>query len=178
MKKDTLVQLRILSPQKAAVSYKCCINASWRHSLRRSTMPHSYSLSSSASSSESWNTSVVSFARGWGCRPILDFALLWWRGDDLSGEACNTERFGSSAELRFEIVLELASRYKSTRCWGPKENVEPIDPRCLELDDEGREGIGGIAKRLDGGGVEVMVVAIRQWTNKNNYFKVSLSYFQ
>ena len=47
---------------------------------------------------------------------MLDFALLRWRGDDLSGDACSTERFGSSAELRFEIVLELASRYESTRC--------------------------------------------------------------
>ena len=40
---------------------------------------------------------------------------------------------------------------------GLKEKVEPIDPLGREEEGEGRLGIGGRAKKLEGGGVVVMV---------------------
>ena len=117
------------------------MSASWRHRRMRSTMPHSYSSSSSsASSSISWNTSVVSFASGW--RLVLVFPFLCLRGERCGDVVVRSERFGSSVELLwYDIVLELASMYVSIRPWGPKENVEPSDPRAREPDGEGIRGI-------------------------------------
>ncbi len=88
---------------------------------------------------------------------VLDFPLLCLRGD-LRGEVSKTERLGSKAELGLDIVLELPPIYESTRCCGPKENVEPIEARERELDGEGRRGIGNpSAKGFEGGGVEAIV---------------------
>lgn len=53
---------------------------------------------------------MVSFARG--CRPAVDFALLCFLGD--RGEAVRIDRLGSR-EGAFDIVLEFASIYESTR---------------------------------------------------------------
>ena len=56
------------------------------------------------------------------------------------------DRFGSRAKvLGFEMVLVFASRYESTRCWGLNENEEPIEPRCLEVEGDGKCGILGVA---------------------------------
>jgi hypothetical protein len=64
---------------------------------------------------------------------------------------------GSSAEFGLDTVLEFASIYESTRCCGPKEKVDPIDPLERELDGEGKPGIENTPNGLEGGGVEVIV---------------------
>jgi hypothetical protein len=88
---------------------------------------------------------------------VLSFALRWRRGEDRSGEAGRTDRFGSSAnEFGPETVLEFASRYESTRCCGPKENEDPIDPRWRETVGDGRWGMPGMVYCPSGGGVEVI----------------------
>lgn len=56
------------------------------------------------------------------------------------------DRFGSRAKvLGFEMVLVFASRYESTRCCGLNVNEEPIEPRCLEVEGDGKCGILGVA---------------------------------
>jgi len=108
-----LDQLNTLSPQKAALSCKCCINASCLHNRIRSTV-FQVGSASSVSSSESWNTSVVSVASGCGCRLILDLTRRMRLGD-LCGDVCKIDLFGSS-EATAEMVLEFASRNESARC--------------------------------------------------------------
>src|SRR5579863_7316592 len=112
------VQERTLSPQNAAVSYRCCMSASWRQSRMRSIMPHS--TSSSSSSVETWNTSVLSLARG--CLPRLPLVRRWARGDDRRGEEGRTDRFGSRA--RGCGWDGLAPTKELTRDCGPKEKEE------------------------------------------------------
>lgn len=51
-------------------------------------------------------------------------------------------------------MLEFASRYESTRCCGPKENEDPIDPRWRESIGDGRWGMPGMVYCPSGGGVE------------------------
>jgi len=117
------VQERTLSPQKAAVSYRCCMSASWRQRRMRSIMPHS--TSSSSSSAETWNTSVLSLARG--CLPMLPLVRRWARGDDRKGEDGRIDRFGSRA--RGCGWVGLAPTKELTRDCGPKEKDELMDAR-------------------------------------------------
>lgn len=139
----TLVHETILSPQNAAVSYRCCMSASCRHNLILSTIPHSIS-SSSSSSSESPNT-FVSLARG--CLLALSLTRRRPWGDARRGDVANMDRFGSRLSgSGWSAVDEFASSKELTSDCGPKEKDEFMDERgWREWDGEGRRGIGGMA---------------------------------
>jgi len=68
-------------------------------------------------------------------------------------------------------VLEFASMYESTRFWGPKENVDPMElrERCCEPDGEGSRG-GGIENGWFGGGVDAILQEERSagWRRVHN----------
>lgn len=138
-----LVHETILSPQKAAVSYRCCMSASCRHSLILSTIPHSTS-SSCSSSSESPKT-LVSLAKG--CLLALSLTRRRPCGDPRRGDVVRIDRFGSRLSGSGpSAVEEFASSKELTRDCGPKENDELMDERgWREWDGEGRWGIGGMA---------------------------------
>ena len=145
-----LVQLRILSPQNAAVSYKCCQIASCLQRRIRSTILQLARLSSIDSSlSVSKNTSaVVSLAKG--CvSPVISFPLLGRLGEKKRGDPVKIERFGSSAKSFGSIWKECTS------CEGSSEKEELIDPRVLEPEGEGRFGIEGI-ENVGLGGVAII----------------------